>query len=612
MKVKLTQIADALAMLNRDNKEHNYPLLDSDIENMIHFVKPAGIATKTIMDIIFDKYIVTHRDASIYFKNLDLLAQHELTIVTGEFKLPEVVRAVMDVEEEPKPVINRIEVPITPVYDSSTATYAKITVYKDGSYTSEIYNTIAEARKVYAEKYKAYKTKVTYKKDYVHIFVDIPKHEDTKNNYMYPLDTDKTLTVFKIEPRKLSGGYIINLKDATKYNEMENSYYIDADTLTNLQENRKSDSPYSKIWVQLEVSENPLETTFIQAELLNELKFFYGIGTKIILGDKVFLNKKPVKLVKYTPEKMVGLTNHAKEYFKQKRNKKYPGFTYQELYDYNSYVNQLVRINNKTAWLPGRHFDHLVRTTFLNTNIIPMFNDKRICKEVYAQQEFIKDIPYYGQKLDPICKQELELYRHNYDIPSDTMEFRIRMVQTESGYTESPVIELAHKEYTINSSYAGTQFGQAKYIDKSEEKRIMTNPVEMSGKAVENYKLLEAYKNYGIPKMGYVICEKCGNMIKEDHAFCDCCDSMRSEVKVELDKAVNDMQSVLKVPERYLNFVIDLVIEDSQYIDVESCMGSYKQKEDVLEKIEYYSEVKSPDSGNRRKAKRIEKSKDDK
>lgn len=534
------------------------------------------------------------------------------TIIENGKQVTKEVTVVMDHIERPTPVINRIEVPVTPVYDSSTATYAKITVYKNGSYTSETYNTIVEAREVYAQKYKAYKTKVTYKKDYVHIFVDIPKQEYTKNNYMYPLDTDKTLTIFKIEPRKLSGGYIINLKDATKYNEMENSYYMDADTITNLQENRKSDSPYSKIWVQLEVSENPVELTFIQAELLNELKFFYGIGTKIILGDKVFLNNKPVKLVKYTPEKMAGLTNHAKEYFKQKRNKKVPGFTYQELYDYNSYVNQLVRINNKTAWLSGRHFDHLVRTTFLNTNIIPMFKDKRICKEVYAQQEFIKDIPYYGQKLDPTCKQELELYRHKYDIPSDTMEFRMNMVQTESGYTESPVIELSHKEYTINGSYAGNQFGQAKYVDKSEEKRIMTNPIELSGKAVENYKLLEAYKSYGITKMGYVICEKCGSTIKEDHAFCDCCDSMRSEVKEELNKAVDDMISTIKVPQKYLNFVVDMAIEDSKYIDIEACMGFYTRKEDVLEKIEYYSEVKSPSSGNRRKTKRMEKSKDDK
>lgn len=534
------------------------------------------------------------------------------TLIENGKQVTKEVTVVMDHIEKPTPVINRIEVPITPVYDSSTATYAKITVYKNGSYTSEIYDTIVEAREVYAKQYKAYKTKVTYKKDYVHIFVDIPKQEHTKNNYMYPLDTDKTLTVFKIEPRKISGGYIINLKDATKYNEMENSYYVDADIITNLQENRKSDSPYSKIWVQLEVSENPVELTFIQAELLNELKFFYGIGTKIILGDKVFLNKKPVKLVKYTPEKMAGLTNHAKEYFKQKRNKKFPGFTYQELYDYNSYVNQLVRINNKTAWLSGRHFDHLVRTTFLNTNIIPMFKDKRICKEVYAQQEFIKDIPYYGQKLDPIRKQELELNRHKYDIPSDTMEFRMNMVQTESGYTESPVIELSHKEYTINSSYAGNHFGQAKYIDKSEEKRIMTNPIELSGKAIDNYKLLEAYKEYGITKMGYVICEKCGSLIKEDHAFCDYCDSMRSEVKEELNKAVDDMLSTIKVPQKYHNFVVDMAIEDSKYIDVEACMGFYKRKEDVLEKIEYYSEVKAQGSGNRRKAKRMEKSKDDK
>ena len=90
MKVKLTQIAEALAMLDKDNKKHNYPLLDTDIENMIHFAKPAGIATKTIMDVVFNKYIVTHRDASIDFKNLKKLAQEELTVNPGKFKLPEV------------------------------------------------------------------------------------------------------------------------------------------------------------------------------------------------------------------------------------------------------------------------------------------------------------------------------------------------------------------------------------------------------------------------------------------------------------------------------------------------------------------------------------------
>ena len=109
MKVKLTQIAEALAMLDKDNKKHNYPLLDTDIENVIHFTKPAGIATKTIMDVVFSKYIVTHRDASIDFKNLKKLAQEELTIDIGEFKLPDVVRST-PIEEEEKPTpINRVE-----------------------------------------------------------------------------------------------------------------------------------------------------------------------------------------------------------------------------------------------------------------------------------------------------------------------------------------------------------------------------------------------------------------------------------------------------------------------------------------------------------------------
>ena len=51
------------------------------------------------MDVVFSKYIVTHRDASIDFKNLKKLAQEELTVATGEFKLPEVVRYTRDYPE---------------------------------------------------------------------------------------------------------------------------------------------------------------------------------------------------------------------------------------------------------------------------------------------------------------------------------------------------------------------------------------------------------------------------------------------------------------------------------------------------------------------------------
>ena len=86
MKVKLTQIAEALAMLDKDNKTQlstiGYRHRERD-----SLCKPAGIATKTIMDVVFSKYIVTHRDASIDFKNLKKLAQEELTVKEGKFKI---------------------------------------------------------------------------------------------------------------------------------------------------------------------------------------------------------------------------------------------------------------------------------------------------------------------------------------------------------------------------------------------------------------------------------------------------------------------------------------------------------------------------------------------
>lgn len=300
----------------------------------------------------------------------------------------------------------------------------------------------------------------------------------------------------------------------------------------------------------------------VGSDLLNELAFYYGVGTTIIIGHKSFQNKKPVTLLKYQYTKRTGLTNHAKKYFKDGT------FTLDGLYAYNGYVANNVILNNKKAWQYAESFYKLVYKTFRNDEIVRVYSpNAKTYWEAEAEIEYTHDMQDIKGDNNILTKEqeaELDTLRKYYDIPSDTYYTWIIKRQTDNGYTEEPQILTAYEAKTLYSEEKKSA---------NEQRFISTKEIPSSKLAYNNYQLLQAYKEMGILKEGYAMCPICGLPTKSEHLYCDNCGNVSEANQQLISEKIAEYRLILSrtnietlSAEQYTNMT-SLAIEELGFTD---------------------------------------------
>lgn len=510
MKANLSNTALQLTALQASNKEYGYDLLDTDIQTVVDYSRPAGIATKTIMDIIFKNNITVHRDNTIDLKNLATLATTVIEIPEGIYTEPKV----------------QIRVPSQYVLDKEAEELKKL-----------------ELRARLAEQTPEIVVSDT--------FTLCQDEEDTEviNGYMPTYDPNApkinnnaqvTIGINVISTVKLEG-VLINPELETLQYSKRNPVLPERIVLT-----------IPEYYTYFAVGDT----------MLNELAFYYGVGTEIVIGHRVFKNKKPNTLLKYQYTKRSGLTNHAKKYFKEGK------FTVYGLYKYNGYVAENVIASNKRAWQYAESFYKLVYKTFRNDEIVRVYSpNAKTYWEAEAEIEYTHDMQDIKGDDNILTKEqqtELDTLRKYYDIPSDTYYTWIIKRQTDNGYTEEPQILTAYEAKTLYSEEKKSANAQ---------RFISTKEIPSSKLAYNNYQLLQAYKEMGILKEGYSMCPICGLPTKSEHLYCDNCGKVSEanqqliSEKIEEYKLILSTTNVVSMPPEAQTKLYTLAIEELGFTD---------------------------------------------
>lgn len=541
MKVKLTQIAEALATLNKDNKEHNYPLLDTDIENMIHFAKPAGIATKTIMNVVFNKYIVTHEDASIDFKNLDLLAQEELTINTGEFKLPEVVRYNKDY---PKPI---------------------------------------KAKKVIVEEAKS-PIKV----------IDLTDSKPEKTGIS--IHTQAKAWFATIVKTPLEGTKTIDLTSYA-FKKKEQKEVMMANLL-------KKMKAVEVIPERVEISVDPeVNYYYIPETLTNQLGWYFACGATIVIDGEEFkpLKVKPVLSYKFENRQ---IPQHFKRWLKKDTFtmddiKAYNDYVVEEitksrkeLWSHAEYFYRRVqstKFESAIVYQPNKKvYKELTAHQWLNKQLLQLLPASKIVRDNMKLKKGFKDnkptfeIDYKNTDTEEIFQQltlseveraELNLKRNAYGLGDDNIHYIETNEATEHGYALSiPQVYLNKTTRNISSGYAGGDFHTQASSNKTKNVSIYSVEEHFEAKAYLNYQTLKLYENLEMLDMDYELCPICKQPTVKRRPICDSCGAELGEMDVrirtlELYAQASRLSAKqgIELPEDILERLERLAIQDSEY-----------------------------------------------
>ena len=540
MKVKLTQIAEALAMLDKDNKKHNYPLLDTDIENVIHFAKPAGIATKTIMDLVFSKYIVTHRDASIDFKNLKKLAQEELTVATGEFKLPEVVRYTRDypepIKKKPTPR-NRVEeakppVKVIDMTDSkpekkgiSINTQAKAwfaTILKTplgGTRTIDLTNYVfkkKEQKEVMMANLLSEMKAVDTIPERVEIFVDsgvnyyyIP--ETLTNQLGWFFACGATIVIDEIEFKPIKVKPVLSYKFENRTLPSHFKKWLKKDTFT--MDDIKAYNDYVVA-----------EVTKARKEIWSHAEYFY----------RMVQSTKFESAIVYQPNKKV----------------------YKELTAHREAQKQLLQL------LPA---SKIVRD---NVKMKRGYKDNKPTFEIDYRNTDTEGI-FQQLKLSEVERAELNLKRNGYGLGDDNIHYLEVNVQTEHGYAQGvPQVALGKITRIVPARDTGEDFN----TKKTENVGVYSVEEHFEAKAYLNYHMLKFYEKYELLDVDYELCPICHQPTVKRRPICDSCGANLGEMDVRIRvlelyaqaSRLADKRGT-KLPKNILETLERLAIQDSEY-----------------------------------------------
>ena len=544
MKVKLTQIAEALAMLDKDNKKHNYPLLDTDIENVIHFAKPAGIATKTIMDVVFSKYIVTHRDASIDFKNLKKLAQEELTIKEGEFKLPDVVRS-----------------------------------------TSNYFEELEKAERASRNRVK----EVEEVKPPVKV-IDLTDSKPEKKGIS--INTQAKAWFATILKTRLEGTRTIDLTNYV-FKKKEQKEVM----MANLLEKMKAVNPIPER-VEILV-DSGVNYYYIPETLTNQLGWFFACGATIVIDEVEF---KPIKVKPVLSYKFENRTlpSHFKKWLKKDT------FTLDDIKAYNDYVVTEVTKARKEIWSHAEYFYRMVQSTKFESAIVYQPN-KKVYKELTAHQEAQKQLlqllpatkvirdnvktkkvykdnklmfetDYKNTDIEGIFQQltlseveraELNLKRNGYGLGDDNIHYLEVNVKTEHGYAQGiPQISLGKITRIVPARDTGEDFN----TKKAENVGVYSVEEHFEAKAYLNYHMLKFYEKYELLDVDYELCPICHQPTVKRRPICDSCGANLGEMDVNIKTLELYAQANRIASERNMTLLPEafealqrVAIQDSEY-----------------------------------------------
>lgn len=542
MKVKLTQVAEALAMLNKDNKKHNYPLLDTDIENVIHFAKPAGIATKTIMNVVFSKYIVTHRDASIDFKNLKKLAQEEITIDTGEFKLPEVVRYTPPKEEEKKPTPrNRVEEVESPV---------KVIDMTDSKPEKKGISINTQAKAWFATILKT------------------------------PLGDARTIDltnyVFKKkEQKEVMMANLLNKMRAVEVIPERVEIYVDSG----------------------------VNYYYIPETLTNQLGWFFACGTTIVIDEVEF---KPIKVKPVLSYKFENRTlpSHFKKWLKKDTFtmddiKAYNDYVVtevtkarKEIWSHAEYFYRLVqstKFESAIVYQPNKKvYKELTAHQEAQKQLLQLLPASKIVRDNVKMKRGYKDnkptfeIDYRNTDTEDIFQQltlseveraELNLKRNGYGLGDDNIHYLEVNVKTEHGYAQGvPQVALGKITRIVPPKHTGKDFDTKKTSNKIENVGVYSVEEHFEAKSYLNYQMLKFYEKYELLDVDYELCPICHQPTVKRRPICDSCGANLGEMDVNIKTLELYAQANRIASERNITLLPEafealqrVAIQDSEY-----------------------------------------------
>mgnify|MGYP000907789121 FL=1 len=543
MKVKLTQIAEALAMLDKNNKKHNYPLLDTDIENMIHFVKPAGIATKTIMDVVFNKYIVTHRDASIDFKNLKLLAQEELTVATGEFKLPDVVRYTRDYPEPikaKKVIIEEVEPPVK--------------------------------------------------------VIDMTDSEPEKKGVGISINTQAKAWFATILKTPLEGTRTIDLTNYV-FKKKEQKEVMMANLLNKM---RAVEVIPERVEIFVDSGVNYY---YIPETLTNQLGWFFACGATIVIDEVEFkpLKVKPVLSYKFenrTPPQHFK-TWLKKDTFTMDDIKAYNDYVVagvtkarKEIWSHAEYFYRMVQSTNfesAIVFQPNKKvYKELTAHQETQKQLLQLLPASKIVRDNVKMKRGYKDnkptfeIDYKNTnteylfeqlKLSEVERAELNLKRNGYGLGDDNIHYLEVNVKTEHGYAQGvPQVALGKITRIVPPKHTGKDFDTKKNSNKTENVGVYSVEEHFEAKAYLNYHMLKFYEKYELLDVDYELCPICHQPTVKRRPVCDSCGANLGEMDVRIRTLELYAQASrlavkrgTKLPEDIFQRLEDLAIQDSEY-----------------------------------------------
>lgn len=454
--------------------------------------------------------------------------------------------------------------------------------------------------------------------------IDLAPTQITIEETGISIDTKASMYINVIKRIKLEGTKQIDL---TKYAFAKKD--IKESMITSLLEKMKALDTTGVIPERIEIFvKDEVNYYFIPETLTNQLGYFYGCGTTIVIDDIEFkpFGIKPV--YRYSPEKCSGLTAHAKQHLNKET------FTYSEIKEYNNYVAEQVKLSRTIAWSHAEHFYRMVSVTTFNKASIVYQPNKKVYKEVsahkYLKRQLAELLPvtkvvketltvkqttvngkaafkadytnteqlFEQMVLTDVQRAELDIKRQAYGIDDDTIEYLETNIKTEHGYAQSiPQVYLGKSTHNIKSSYAGGDFETQAESNGTKNVSIWTKPEHFEAKAYINHNVLKAYESYSLINDGgvlreydrykmldseYTICPVCGLPTHKDRATCDCCNydfgTMDINIKtLELYAKANRMASernMTLIPESF-EALQRVAMEESEYKDIQIAYYAY-------------------------------------
>lgn len=283
---------------------------------------------------------------------------------------------------------------------------------------------------------------------------------------------------------------------------------------------------------------------FVPQTLTNQLGYFYGVGSEIIIDGISFKRDKAEKTYRYTYTKgHEGLTEHAKRYFGNE-------FDLEGLQQYNNFVASTIQANNKKIWSHAEDFFRKVSTAPFNKAVVMQPNKKvylETHKEQYVERQLKELIPATGKidfnqmMLTPEQQTYLDARRTAYGLDNDYFEYMEVNIKTEHGYAQGiPQVYLSQRVRSIKSSYAGGDNSEETPMNGQANVSIYSQQQYFAQKAYMNYVMLKQYEKLGVMDEDYVICPVCKMPTRKTHAFCDVCHEIRPDVQSEVESKVNE------------------------------------------------------------------------